>query len=85
MQRRFSKKFQDMEKSSRVRLELLDAATSLKDLDLPGLRRRPSKAIERDSTASGLTTSTASVLSGATGTLMTSRLWTTIRRQEYGQ
>ena len=38
LDRRFSRKFQAIEKSVRVRLELLDAATSLRDLDLPGLR-----------------------------------------------
>ena len=37
-ERRFSRKFQAIEKSARVRLELLDAATSLRDLGLPGLR-----------------------------------------------
>lgn len=38
LERRFSKKFQSIEKPARVRLELLDAATSLADLSLPGLR-----------------------------------------------
>ena len=38
LERRFSKKFQVIEKAARVRLELLDAATSLGDLALPGLR-----------------------------------------------
>jgi len=38
LQRSFSKKFARIEKSARVRLELLDAATSLHDLRLPGLR-----------------------------------------------
>jgi proteic killer suppression protein len=38
LQRRFSKKFASIDKSARVRLELLDAATSLSDLRLPGLR-----------------------------------------------
>jgi toxin HigB-1 len=35
---RFRKKFAGIEKSARVRPELLDAATSLNDLKLPGLR-----------------------------------------------
>lgn len=36
--RKFSRKFQSIEKAARIRLELLDAATSLRDLELPGLR-----------------------------------------------
>ena len=36
--RQFSRKFQAIEKAARIRLELLDAATSLNDLELPGLR-----------------------------------------------
>lgn len=38
LERKFSKKFRAIEESARVRLELLDAATSLKDLNLPVLR-----------------------------------------------
>ena len=38
LERNFSRRLQAVEKSARVRLELLDAATSLRDLDLPGLR-----------------------------------------------
>lgn len=38
MERRYSKKLAVIEKQARVRLELLDAATSLRDLGLPGLR-----------------------------------------------
>ena len=38
LDRQFSRKFQAIEKAARVRLELLDAATTLKDLALPGLR-----------------------------------------------
>lgn len=38
LERRFSRKFQAIERQARVRLELLDAATSLNDLNLPGLR-----------------------------------------------
>jgi proteic killer suppression protein len=38
LDRKFSRRFQSIEKAARIRLELLDAATSLRDLDLPGLR-----------------------------------------------
>ena len=38
MERRFSRRLQSIEKAERLRLELLDAATSLRDLNLPGLR-----------------------------------------------
>ncbi len=38
LDRKFSRKFQAIEKAVRVRLALLDAATSLRDLQLPGLR-----------------------------------------------
>ena len=38
LERRFSRRLQAIEKTARVRLELLDAATSLGDLMLPGLR-----------------------------------------------
>ena len=38
LERKFSRRFQAIEKSARVRLEVLDAATSLRDLDLPGFR-----------------------------------------------
>ncbi len=38
LDRKFSRKFQAIEKAARIRLELLDAATSLRDLNLPGLR-----------------------------------------------
>jgi len=38
MERRFSKKFHAIEPSARIRLSLLDAATSLQDLRVPGLR-----------------------------------------------
>jgi proteic killer suppression protein len=38
LDRKFSRKFQSIEKAARIRLELLDAATSLRDLELPGLR-----------------------------------------------
>jgi proteic killer suppression protein len=37
-ERRFSRRLQTIEKTARIRLELLDAATSLADLKLPGLR-----------------------------------------------
>lgn len=38
LERRFSRGFQSIEKAARIRLELLDAAVSLRDLELPGLR-----------------------------------------------
>ena len=38
LDREFSRKFQAIEKTARIRLELLDAATSLLDLNVPGLR-----------------------------------------------
>jgi proteic killer suppression protein len=38
LDRQFSRRFQSIEKAARIRLELLDAATSLEDLRLPGLR-----------------------------------------------
>jgi len=38
LERRFSRRLQAIEKAARLRLELLDAATSLRDLNLPGLR-----------------------------------------------
>lgn len=38
LNRQFSRRFQAVEKTARVRLALLDAATSLADLRLPGLR-----------------------------------------------
>jgi proteic killer suppression protein len=36
--RQFSRRLQAIEKSARIRLELLDGATSLQDLGLPGLQ-----------------------------------------------
>jgi proteic killer suppression protein len=38
LERKFSRRLQAIEKSGRIRLEVLDAATSLRDLDLPGFR-----------------------------------------------
>jgi proteic killer suppression protein len=38
LERRFSKKYQAIEQSARIRLALLDAAASLQDLRVPGLR-----------------------------------------------
>ena len=38
LERKFSRRLQSIEKSARVRLEVLDAVTSLRDLDLPGFR-----------------------------------------------
>jgi proteic killer suppression protein len=37
-EREFSRRFQSVEKTARIRLALLDAATALSDLTLPGLR-----------------------------------------------
>jgi proteic killer suppression protein len=45
LERRASKRFAAIEKQARVKLELLDAATSLRDLGLPGLRL---EALKRD-------------------------------------
>lgn len=47
LERRFSRRLQAIEKSARVRLELLDAATSLNDLRLPGLRLEALKGDRR--------------------------------------
>ncbi len=38
LDRQFTRRFQAIERAARVRLALLDAATSLADLRLPGLR-----------------------------------------------
>src|ERR1035437_5655825 len=38
LERKFSRRLQAIEKSGRIRLEVLDAATSLGDLALPGFR-----------------------------------------------
>jgi proteic killer suppression protein len=38
LERKFSRRLHAIEKSARVRLEVLDAVTSLRDLDLPGFR-----------------------------------------------
>ncbi len=38
LERKFSRRLQAIENSARVRLEVLDAATSLGDLELPGFR-----------------------------------------------
>jgi hypothetical protein len=53
LQRRFSKKFAGIEKSARVRLELLDAAISLNDLRLPGLRLEALKGNRIDGERAG--------------------------------
>jgi toxin HigB-1 len=47
LERRFSRRLQGIEKSARIRLELLDAATSLGDLDLPGFRLEALKGNRR--------------------------------------
>jgi proteic killer suppression protein len=49
LDRTFSRKFQAIERAARVRLELLDAATSLHDLSLPGLRLEALKADRKGS------------------------------------
>ena len=41
LDRKFSRKFQAIEKASRVRLSILDVATSLRDLNLLGLHLEP--------------------------------------------
>jgi proteic killer suppression protein len=45
LDRKFSRKLAAIAKQARIKLELLDAATSLRDLGLPGLRL---KALKRD-------------------------------------
>lgn len=47
LERRFSRRLQTIEKSARVRLELLDAAKSPGDLNLPGLRLEALKGDRR--------------------------------------
>ncbi len=47
LDRKSSRKFQTVEKAARVRLALLDAATSLRDLNLPGLRLEALKGDRR--------------------------------------
>ena len=47
LERSFSRRFQSVEKAARIRIELLEAATSLEDLNLPGLRLEPLKGDRR--------------------------------------
>jgi proteic killer suppression protein len=47
LDRQFSRRFQSIEKAARIRLELLDGATSLEDLGLPGLRLEALKGDRR--------------------------------------
>jgi len=47
LDRQFSRRFQSIEKTARIRLELLEAATSLEDLRLPGLRLEALKGDRR--------------------------------------
>ena len=47
LDRSFSRKFQAIERAARVRLAILDAATSLQDLTLPGLRLEALKGDRR--------------------------------------
>ena len=41
MEREFSRRLQSIERKARIRLELLDAAILLQDLNLPGMRLEP--------------------------------------------
>jgi toxin HigB-1 len=47
LDRQFSRRFQAIERAARVRLELLNAATSLGDLRLPGLRLEALKGVRK--------------------------------------
>ena len=47
LDRKFSRRLRGIERVARIRLELLDAATSLQDLRLPGLRLEALKAGRR--------------------------------------
>jgi toxin HigB-1 len=47
LNRQFSRRFQSIEKTARVRLALLDSAASLTDLRLPGLRLEALKGDRR--------------------------------------
>jgi len=47
LERKFSRRLQSIERAARIRLELLDAATSLLDLNLPGLRLEALKGDRR--------------------------------------
>ncbi len=61
------KAFDSIERSARLKLDRLEAATSILDLAaLPGNRFEALKGNARDSTASGSTTSGVSVLNGPT-------------------
>ena len=48
LDRTFSRRFQSIEKAARVRLAVLDAATSLWDLNVPGLRLEALKGNRKD-------------------------------------
>lgn len=48
LDRKFSRRLQGIEKAARIRLELLEAATSLRDLELPGLRLEALKGDRKD-------------------------------------
>ena len=71
MERKFSRRLQGIERSARVRLEVLDAATSLLDLNLPGFRLESLKATGMDNTVFASMINTGSVSGGWTGTRMT--------------
>jgi len=47
LDRQFSRRFQSIEKAARIRLEVLDAATALEDLHLPGFRLEALKGDRR--------------------------------------
>jgi hypothetical protein len=80
LERKFSRRLQAIEKSGRIRLEVLDAATSLRDLDLPGFRLEALKGDRRGNTAFGSTTNTGFASGGKTGMPTAWRLSTIARR-----
>ena len=73
LERKFSRRLQSIDRSARVRLEVLDAATSLGDLDLPGFRLEALKDDRKGSTAFQSMTDTWSASRGRTGMLTTWR------------
>src|ERR1035441_2250046 len=80
LERKFSRRLQDIEKSARVRLEVLDAVASLGDLELPGLRLEALKGDRKGSTAFESMTNTGSASGGGTGMPTMWRLSTITRR-----
>jgi proteic killer suppression protein len=73
LERKFSRRLQSIEKSARVRLEVLDSATSLRDLDLPGFRLEALKGDGRGSTVFESTNDTGYASRGRTRMLTTWR------------